>query len=221
MARVTLSMVLAFAVLAVGVWVLNQTKPPPPTDTTVYILNVADTDVQRLDVTTPAGSTAFQRADPFGWKFVSDGTQADLSTVSSVVTRLAKLRSEATVTDNIGDPTPYGLANPPISATLTMKDGTQYTLFIGNETVNNAAYYAILSGHKDLHTIATLLQGDILKLVTNPPVPTPTSESTPLQVITSTPTPGVTITPTLPPGIPLPTSIPTPTIGLPSPAAGE
>jgi len=79
MARTTLAMLLAFAVLGLGVLVLDKTQPAPSSDTTVYVLNVPDTDVQRLDVTTFGGSTAFERADPFGWKFASDGTQADLS----------------------------------------------------------------------------------------------------------------------------------------------
>src|SRR5579871_3948436 len=224
MARTTLAMLLAFAVLGLGVLVLDKTQPAPSSDTTVYVLNVPDTDVQRLDVTTFGGSTAFERADPFGWKFASDGTQADLSRVSSVVNRLAKLRSNAKVTDNVGDPAPYGLSTPAITTTLTMKDGTKYTLLIGNETVNNAAYYAILQGHTDLHTIATLLEGDIAKLVSDPPVPTATPAASPIPVITTTPTPltpFVTSTPTSAAGTPEPSPSSTPTIGLPAPSAGQ
>jgi hypothetical protein len=224
-------MLLAFGLLALGVFFLNRVNPPPSGDTTVYVLNVPDTDVQRMDVTTPAGTTAFERADPFGWKFASSGAPADLSRVSSVVNRVAKLRSSAKVADNVTDLKPYGLDAPFDTVTLTMKDGTQNKLLIGAKTVNDAAFYAMVAGRTELHTISTLLQGDVEKLVTDPPAPTPTPDVTTLAVITATPTPPVTIgTRTLTPipvigtpsvGTPGPTTVPTPTIGLPAPSVGQ
>src|SRR6186713_2706546 len=126
MRRSTIAMVAVFALLAGGVLLLNYAKPPPSGDTTVYVLDVKDGDVQRLDVTTAAGTASFDRNEPFGWKFAGSGDAADLSRVNSVVNRLAKLRSSAKVSDNVGDPARYSL-NPPVdAANLTMKDGTSY-----------------------------------------------------------------------------------------------
>ena len=215
MARSTIAMVVVFLLMAGGVAALNYTNPPPAADTTVYVLDVKDTDVQRLDVTTSAGAAAFERNDPFGWKFADSDTTADLSRVGSVVNRLAKLRSSAKVTDTVGDLAPYGL-NPPVdTATLTMKDGTAYRIRVGGKTVNDAAYYAIVEGRTQLHTINTLIVGDLEKLVSEPPLPT----ATPDPNVTPTPTREPTTTPTR---TPTPEGTPAPTpIRLPVPAAGE
>jgi len=214
MARPTIAMVVVFLLLAGGVLALNYTNPPAPADTTVYVLDVKDTDVQRLDVVSSAGSVGFERNDPFGWKFADSGNVADLSRVGSVVNRLAKLRSSAKVTDTVGDLAPYEL-NPPVdTATLTMKDGTAYRVLVGGKTVNSAAYYAIVDGRPQLHTINTLIVGDLEKLVTDPPVPTPTPDPN----ATATPTPAATQTPTR---TPTPEGRPPPTpITLPAPSTG-
>jgi len=220
MARPTIAVVAVFLLMAGGVWAFNVTNPPAPTDPTVYVLEVKDTDVQRLDVRTSAGTVAFERNEPFGWKFADSGDQADLSRVGSVVNRLAKLRSSAKVLDNATDLSPYGLNPPADTATLTMKDGTMQRVLVGGKTVNDAAYYAIVEGRTQLHTINTLVVGDLEKLVSDPPVPTPTPDPnappTPTPTATPTPTPGPTRTPV--PGAPtilIPAPVPAP------PAAGE
>ena len=223
MARTTIIMVLVLAVMAGGAWALNASNPPPATDQ-VYVLEVKDSDVQRLELTAAGGSTAFERAEPFGWKFADSGNQADLSRVSSVVNRLARLRSSAKVTDSAGDLSLYGLAPATITATLTMKDATVRKVLIGNKTVNDAAYYAMVEGRGEVHTINTLVVGDTEKLVTEPPVPTPTPDPsqspTPMPEGARTATPIRTATPEAadpqtPPGTP------TPTIGLPALTLGE
>jgi Domain of unknown function (DUF4340) len=218
MPRSTIAMVVAFLLMAGGAWAaLTYTNPPPAADATVYVLEVKDTDVQRVDVATGAGMVAFDRNEPFGWKFADSGNQADLSRVGSVVNRLAKLRSSAKVTDTVGDLTPYSL-NPPVdTATLTMKDGTSYKVLVGGKTVNDAAYYALVEGRTQLHTINTLIVGDMEKLISDPPVPTPTPDPN----VSPTPTPEATATPTrAPTATPNPDATPAPTIGLPVPSTG-
>jgi hypothetical protein len=213
MARTTIAAVVLFLILAGGVWALDRVQGPPKTDTTVYVLEIKDGDVQRIDVNTAQGTTAFERAEPVGWQFVSNREPADLGRVNSVVTRLSKLRSSAKVTDKVGDLGTYGLAPPADTATLTMKDGTTYRILIGGKTVNDAAYYALVDGRTDLHTINTLLVGDVEKLVSDPP----------LQGVT----PGVAVPATASPsgglqlgqeseGSPAAGGTPTPTVGLPA-----
>ena len=212
MARTTIFMVGVLLILAASVFALEKTNPAQPANAQVYVLDVKDTDVQRLDVQTGAGSQSFERAEPFGWKF-ANGDQADLSRVSSVANRLAKLRSSAKVSDSPQDLAAYGLAPPVITALLTMKDGTVHRVLIGGKTVNDAAYYAMVEGANPLHTINTLLVGDIEKLVTDPPVPTPTPDP----LASSTPFPERTPTT----GTPQPTGTPIATIGLPAPSSGS
>jgi uncharacterized protein DUF4340 len=214
MSRATLAMVAVFALLAGVAFAVEKTQPAiQPENATVYALDIKDTDIQRLDVVSATGSAAFDRAEPFGWQFAS-GDAADLSRVSSVINRLAKLRSSAKVTDKLpGDLSPYGLAPAPITTTLTMKDGSSKVVRFGSKTPNDAAYYVMVEGSGEMHTVNTLLVGDIEKLVTDPPLPSPTT--TPAAAVTPRGTP------TLPPGEgepPQAEGTPTPTIGLPAPS---
>lgn len=207
MFRLTLGMVVVFAAGVIGVWVL-QTKNPAPTEgAPTYLLEVNQGDVQRLDVTASGGSAAFERIEPVGWKFAESGQQADSSRVDSVVNRLAKLRSNTKVLDQVTDRAAYGLDPAPVAGLLTMKDGTTHRFLIGKETVNNAAYYAMAEEKGVLHTINTLIVGDMQKLVTEPPVPTtgPGPSPSPGGAEAGTPVPGEaagTATPTL--GLPVP-----------------
>lgn len=214
MARTTIIMVAVLLLLSGGVWAYDKVQPPPPTDKTVYVQDLKDSEVQRIEVATSAGKAAFERAEPFGWKFAGTEEQADLSRVNSVVTRLARLRSSAKVGDNVTDLSPYGLTPPPITTTLMLKDGATHRVNIGAKTVNDAAYYAMVEGRTDLHTINTLVVGDIEKLVTDPPRPTPIPERT----SATTGTPAAELSPT---GTPQPIGTATPAAGLPAPSVGQ
>jgi len=208
MQRSALVMLAIVVVLGVGVYLLQTRNPAAPENATTYALNVSPGNVSRIDVTTAGKSTAFERLDPVGWKFADSGNQADTSRVDSVVNRLAMLRSNAKVLDQVPNLSTYGLDPPLASALLTMKDGTTHRILIGNETVNNANYYALVEEFGVLYTINTLIVGDVQKLVTDPPVPTVTPGPSP----SPSPT-GPTATPT-----PEESGTPTPTIGLPIPS---
>lgn len=208
MGRSTIAMVLVFAALTAGVWILQTTNPAAPAGAATFVLEVNEGDVTRLDVVTPSGSTAFERLEPFGWKFARSQEPADFNRVSSVVNRLAKLRSQAKVLDKATDLAPYKLNQPAVAATLTMKDGSARKILFGAKTVNDAAYYAMVEDKGELYTVSTLIVTDSEKLVTDPPVPTPTPG-------------GPTLTPTLtlPPSLtPTPFGTPTATLGIPLPA---
>jgi hypothetical protein len=212
MSRLTLAMVVAFIALAVVVITIDKTQPASTEGQTAYVVDLKDTDVQRIEIQTPSGTAAFERAEPLGWKFANSGSEADLSRVSSVVNRLAKLRSSAKV-EKPGDLSTYGLSPATETATLTLKDGSTTRILIGSKTPNDAAYYAMAEGSPQLHTINTLLVGDIEKLVTQPPVPSPPAEATPSS------TPRGAGTPVLETGEEG-GGTPTPTVGLPAPSSG-
>ena len=124
MGRSTVVMAIVFVAVAAGVWLLQTTNPPQVEGAPTFVLEVNEGDVTRLDLQTSDGSTAFERIEPFGWKFASSGDQTDFNRVSSVVNRLAKLRSQAKVLDKVADLAPYQLNQPTMTATLTVKDGS-------------------------------------------------------------------------------------------------
>src|SRR5207248_2531739 len=126
---------------------------------------------------------------------------------------LAKLRSSAKVTDKLpADLSPYGLAPARITATLIMKEGPATRVLLGTKTPNDAAYYVMVEGAAELHTVNTLLIGDIEKLVTDPPLPSPTGTPPAATTLRGTPTPPAQT------GVGEAEGTPTPTIGLPAPS---
>ncbi len=207
MGRSTIAMLLVFAVVGVAIWALLTTNPPAPEGATTFVLELNEGNVTRLDIATPAGATAFERLEPFGWKFAGSDEPTDFNRVSSVVNRLAKLRAQAKVLDKVPDLGTYKLDRPTVLATLTMKDGSVRKVLFGAKTVNDAAYYALVEDKGVLFTVSTLIVTDAEKLVSEPPLPTPTPG-------------GPTLTPTLtrPPTIsPTPFGTPTATLGIPLP----
>ena len=209
MGRSTIAMVLLFAVLAGGVYLFQTKNPAQPEGATVYVMEIDEGSVNRIDLVTPTGAVAFERLEPFGWKFAS-GDPAAFERVSSVVNRLSKLRSQAKVLDQVADRAQYKLDAPRVTATLTMKDGSTHRILFGAETVNNAANYALNEDTGQLHTVSTLVVSDAQKLVADPPIPTPTPGGP-----TSVPTAAPTITNVTP--TPSADATATPTIGLPAP----
>ena len=221
MGRTTIAMVLLFSALAAGVWILQTKNPAPAEGAPTYVLEINEGDVARIDVLTPAGATAFERLEPFGWKFADSGQPSDFNRVSSVVNRLSKMRSQAKVQDKVTDLALYKLDQPSVAATLTMKDGVTRRILFGSKTVNDAAYYVMVEDIGALFTVSTLIVSDAEKLVSDPPVPTPTPGTpTPATQVAQTPTQTVqTAAPT--PQTPTPQVTPagtlTPTVGLPVP----
>ncbi|MBI4213065.1 MAG: DUF4340 domain-containing protein [Chloroflexi bacterium] len=201
MGRSTLAMVLVFAVLAVAVWVLQTKNPAPAEGAPTYALEVEEGSITRLDVSTPSGSAAFEKLEPFGWKFAS-GDAADFNRVSSVVNRLSKLRTQAKVLDQVTDRTPYKLDSPRVIATLTARDGAQHQVLFGGQTVSATAAYVLVEGKGQLYTVSSIIIGDLERLVTEPPVPTPTLTTPSTSEATATPTTPDTLTPTI--GLPAP-----------------
>ena len=112
---------------------------------------------------------------------------------------------------------PDGSGAPSQQFAFMWQCGHSHRVLIGSKTPNDAAYYAMVEAKGALHTINTLLVGDIEKLVSDPPVPTPVPTATTASGAgaSATPTPSSTDV-----DEPAPTVGPTPTLGLPGPATG-
>ncbi|MSQ23608.1 MAG: DUF4340 domain-containing protein [Chloroflexi bacterium] len=209
MGRSTLGMVLVFGVLAAVVWMVQTNRPAPVEGASTYVLQVDEGAVSRIDVTTSAGTAGFTRVEPIGWNFAESGQTADFSRVSSVVNRIAKLRAQAKVQDQVPNRAEFKLDPPLVTAQLTMKDGTTHKVLFGAQTVTSAAYYALAEENGILYTVSTLIVTDSQGLITNPPIPTPTP-GTPSPVASPSATPSAIVTP--------PATTPTTTPGLPAPS---
>jgi hypothetical protein len=158
------------------------------------VFKFADADSQKLEVVRSDGSASAVRDDSGNWTLQPSGKPGDKLRLSSLLTRLANLQASRRVSDSATDLTQYGLGTPYLTATVTQKDGTAYTLQAGAKAPTETGTYVKKANDPAVFLISNQLIADLERFITDPPVELPT------------PTPA-----------PIPTTVPTP---LPSPAPG-
>jgi len=136
---------------------------------------------------------------------------ADQDRVTAVLDSLAPLQASRTLTDTTGSLADYGLAQPALSVTLRLTDGSDHALEIGDMTPPQTDYYVQVQGQAPIQLVsASTVQSvqDLLNQPPFPPTPTPTESATPaaLQIVTPAATQPVTSAPaSTEPGTPAPT----------------
>jgi len=80
---------------------------------------------------------------------------ADPNAATAYVATLASLVSDRLVNDNTTDFAPYGLKDPILTVTVTMKDGKSHKVHIGDDAPTGSATYARLAGDAKLYLVPT------------------------------------------------------------------
>lgn len=80
---------------------------------------------------------------------------ADQDAVSSVLATLSSLTASRLIEEKAASLTPYGLATPAVSVSVTTKDGTSRKLLLGDSTPTDNAVYAALAGDPRVFTVAS------------------------------------------------------------------
>jgi hypothetical protein len=197
--RHTLILLAALAALGAYVYFFEMKKPEESSTTaeTPKVLAYTPEDITALAVADAQGGTAaVQRGEEGEWKVIAPVQDvADPTRLTSLVDRLASLTASRVLTE-VTDLAGYGLAAPALTATLTISDGSKVNLFTGDQTPNEAGYYALREGSPDVYIIFSSTVEDLKRLISEPPVqPTPTPE------VAATPTEGFTVLPTFTPVI--------------------
>ncbi len=229
--RITLIIVIVFAVLLGYVYFVELNKTPAELGTPVptpqpSVLQVAESNVKTIeirDLRAPR-EVRLTRVDT-GWQVTQPISKAaDSPTVERTLTQLASLQATRVLT-NVTDLAPYGFSPATLEVRLIMTDTTPYALTIGDKTPDGSNYYATYTGDKSK---VFLLGGSTVEeltgwLATPPYEPTPTPTYTPTPPVTptveETGTPGATaaVTPTAGTSVPPPNIVPT--IAIPTPLA--
>jgi len=213
--RITIGFLAAAAVLAVLVYGLDKFNIGP-TATALSNATATTTASQQPQIFSFDDSkvTAFElhqadqsvRIEKQGdtWVIAGSSDPANKSSFTSLIIRMAQLKSTRAV-DNPGtDLSQFGLDPAKESAIATLDDGTTYQLDVGSKTPVQTGTYAKRADTPDVYVIADQFQSDLERLVANPkepPTPTPAPA-------TSTPVPASRV---VGQGTPLPT------IGTPTP----
>jgi Domain of unknown function (DUF4340) len=155
-----LSTVVLLALVGTLYWSEHR-KPKEETrvsaDSSPAILKLDDASITQVDLKKKDTPGIMLAKDSSGsWQIMEPKKlAADQSTVSSMVSTLASLRSERVVEDKASDLNAYGLAQPALEVDLTEKDNKNQKLLIGDDTPTGSAAYAMLTGDPRVFTIAT------------------------------------------------------------------
>ncbi len=147
-------------------------------------------DIRFIEVSTGDGQVRAERADSGDWQLVSPGpASADRVRLDSVGRQLGSLVAGRVVEEQPSDLARYGLDRPVLTATVGLKDGRQEQLLFGQTNPAGLSRYARKGDDPRVYLVSNSLYGDLNRLVTQPPVATPTPEASPTPSPTPVPTP--------------------------------
>lgn len=158
------SLILSTVVLLALVGTLYWSEHRKPKDETTVsadsspaILKLDEGSITQVDLKKKDAPPIMLAKDSSGsWQITEPKKlTADQSTVSSMVSTLASLRSERVVEDKASDLNAYGLAQPAFEVDLSEKDNKNQKLLIGDDTPTGSAVYAMLAGDPRVFTIAS------------------------------------------------------------------
>jgi hypothetical protein len=162
----------------------NPTITPTPEQ---YIFTLDSAAVASLKITdNVSGKSVMVARDVTGqWTLVDPQAEyTDVASVESAVTQLASLRVTSSL-PNSNNLAEYGLDQPAYTITVNVNDGGQLLAQVGSTTATSSGYYILVPGGVP-QIVAKYGLDAVLKLLSNPPIATPTIAPTVTGVIEST-----------------------------------
>jgi hypothetical protein len=165
-------LLIALAVLAGlggAVWYTEKHPPEPKSDAgtkTEKIISAKEDDIRRIQISHPAGGETLhlEKGDDGKWKITQPKAyKADETAVNSMVSSLASLNADQLVAEKNSDWTTYGLDPGKVRLEVTLRDGKQYKLTLGDDAPTGSGVYARLDGDARLFTIASYLKSNFDK----------------------------------------------------------
>ena len=124
-------------------------------DAPVKILSLNKDDISRVEIIKKGGDdVVLSKIGPQNWKITSPKSLiADQDQISSVLSALSPLNSNDVIEEKANDVKPYGLAEPALKVSATVRDGKPRNLLIGDDAPTKDSAYAMLEGDPRLFTI--------------------------------------------------------------------
>lgn len=193
--RITLALVLVLFVLGGYIWYtfLRADAPPltspTPEPEAVVFYSANPNQIQRVKVEDlVGGKTTVIVRDGDRWRMQEPKQgEAYFVRVDGLVFDLARIEVDRKL-DAPGDLAAFGLNPAKLETTITLADGTETTLLLGNENPDQNYVYALKEGDPAVYLVDFSLRDDLTDFVTMPPY-TPTPSPTPEPIGTRAPTP--------------------------------
>jgi hypothetical protein len=151
--RNVIILVVVLALLA-GTYVYLTKHPQQAEQDTesVEISKLNKDDIVKMTLESKDGSLTFIKKDD---KWVAEGNESiglNQTTVDDIAYTFASLYAEQVVEENPQDLAQYGLKEPVVKATATLKDNTTKTLYLGNKTPTGT-YYLMTEGDPKVYEV--------------------------------------------------------------------
>ena len=208
--RNTIILVLVFAALLAGWWLLETYQPgAKPAETPgagkYLFATLAVDDVEGMEVKLRSGKSVYVFKGPSAWHLGGmGGERLDDNGVRDGIGGIIELQAQRTFTAGLSL-AEVGLDAPTATIKLTLVNKRTETLLVGDTNPEGLAFYVQQTGDPAIHLVSRYAIDRVLGWVSAPPLePTPTPSAFVTVVVTATPqpsatpvvTPTVTITPT-------------------------
>jgi hypothetical protein len=194
----------------------TPTATPRPNEVQVFKLDPAR--VNRIVVQDTARQlTAEVAREGDTWRVIRPvQDEGDGQRIKPVIDQVADLQATRKLEGTpVADLTPFGLVTTTYGITISLEDGSQATLRVGDKNPQGTAYYVQKGGDPAVYLVSSFNIEGLTGFISNPPVkPTPTATWTPMPTTTATPmgvagTPGTpALASTAPGGTPTATGTP-------------
>jgi len=162
-------LIAALVLLGLGGAVYYSEKHPPQPKSDVKtekILALEQDQIKKIRISRPSGgdTVELEKGDDGKWRMTEPKPyKADESSVSSMVSSLASLNADTVVNEKNSDWKSYGLEPGKIAVQITLKDGKEKKLLLGDDVPTTSGAYAELQGDPRLYTIASYVKSSIDK----------------------------------------------------------
>ena len=186
-------------VLAGAVWFSEFKDKDSTTDTKPEaqqreILKFDNQQVSAFEIAKGDQRLTAQRDDQGNWTLQPSGQPGDRVRITSVLFRLSSLSAQRRVADEASNLADYGLDQPSLTTSVTLKDGTVHQLLFGAKAPGETSgTYVKTAASPVVFTVTNQLVQDLERLVTDPPIqlptPTPAEIPTPPEAPSPSPSP--------------------------------
>lgn len=177
-----LVMAAVLVVLGVVYYFTSRPEPPPEVEPQYFVWDVEMDELQKMEIALPPRdmSKAWVIHEDKYWYFDEpDGPKVDMKRWGGgIPLLLSGPGANRRLTDEATDEQleSYGLIEPAMTIDLTLVDGKEIHIQVGDSTIGKDTYYIKLKNSRRVYTVDYTWFQVIERLVTEPPYPQPEEE---------------------------------------------
>jgi hypothetical protein len=156
------------AALAAAVWWSNRqkNKEEPEAKASPKLLSLKQDEIVKIEILRREGeSTRIEKGSDGIWRITApEPLAADKSAIDSLVSTAASLEADKVVEDKPADLAQFGLKEPHARVVITLKDGKQRTVLLGDDAPVGGGGFAQVDGDPKVYLLTSWVKGGLDKL---------------------------------------------------------